>query len=85
MCMKSELKAVLDGHQNTGDYEAFDLSDESAEQEVLRVSFNEDDNPIKFGRILIQNRIRSFNIFFSKTNLTYQSIKLTVSQLDPQL
>ena len=69
MCMRSELKAVLDGHQNTGHYEAFDLSDESAEHELLRISFNVDDNPIKFGRILIQNRIRSFTVSFSKTNL----------------
>jgi len=83
--MKSELKAVLDGHQNTGHYEAFDLFDEATEHELLRISFNADENPIKFGRILIQNRIRSFTVSFSKTNLTHQSIKLTVSQLDPQL
>ena len=51
--MKSEIKAVLDGHQNDGRYEAFDLGDESTEQEILRIGFNEDDNPIKFGRILI--------------------------------
>jgi hypothetical protein len=69
MCMKSELKAVLDGHQNTGSYEAFDLSDESADHASFRISFNVDDNPIKFGRILIHNRLRSFTVSFSKTNL----------------
>ena len=40
-------------------------------RDELRIYFNEDDNPIKFGRILIQNRTRSFNVSFTKVNLKF--------------
>ena len=60
--IKEEIAKVLGGNENHGTYQAFDIDNESVEQLKLKVSFNENDRLVQYGRLLIKNRINNFSL-----------------------
>ena len=67
--MKEEITKVLGGNENLGSYQAFDIENESVEHMKLKVSFNENDRLVQYGRLLIKNRINNFSLQISKANM----------------
>lgn len=83
--MKQEIQNVLDASASMGNYDAFQIDDEIIDKKICKISFNENDNMVKNGRITIQNRIKPFKIDIQKFNLAFQSFKILVSQTDSTL
>ena len=51
--MKQEIQNVLDASATMGNYDAFQIDDEYIDKKVCKITFNENDNMVKNGRITI--------------------------------
>lgn len=67
--MKQEIQNVLDASASQGNYDAFQIDDEFIDKKVCKITFNENDNMVKNGRITIKNRVKPFKVDIQKVNL----------------
>ena len=68
--LKCNLQNVINIQAQQGNFEAFNIQDETIDRRIVKVKFNENDNMIKLGRIAIKNRVKPFTLEITKHNMT---------------
>ena len=60
-------------------YAAFNIRDQIQSKAIVHVPFTDQDPLVKYGRVSIKDRIRSFHIDIFKNNMDHQDFEILVS------
>ena len=76
--MKQQVQSILINSGSAdaaSNYDAFNIEDQCCEKQIVKVKFTDNDNIFKTGKLMIKNRIKSFDIFVNATKADKKDAK----------